>query len=249
MAKSVHLRVLAPELGQSLLSVHDFLGYWVRATDGIVGQVDGIFFDDQHWTVRYLVVRTGKWWSKARELISPCSVRGIDSENHGLWLNLTREQIKNSPDVDSDQPVSRQKELEFQRYYRWPYFWTGAGIWGVAPTAEGLVGDPYAWADVSQDAVLGPRVDGQDPHLRSVKEVLRYRIEATDAYFGRVNDVLVDLEDWSLPYLVIDTGTWIPGKTVLVSPRWVEAIETSDRRLRLSLSRAEIQSSHFYRKD
>jgi hypothetical protein len=61
----------------------DLLGFGIRATDGIIGTVDDLYFDDQDWTIRYCVVNTGSWltgrkvltlaprdyvWRKARAL-------------------------------------------------------------------------------------------------------------------------------------------------------------------------------------
>lgn len=44
-----------------LKSVEELRGYTVQATDGDVGSVAEFFFDDDNWTVRYLVVDTGSW--------------------------------------------------------------------------------------------------------------------------------------------------------------------------------------------
>ena len=59
-----------------------------------------------------------------------------------------------------------------------------------------------------------------DSHLRSVKQVSDYTIEATDGGVGRVEDFIIDDEPWVIRYMIIDTGNWLPGKKVIVAPPW-----------------------------
>ena len=47
-------------------------------------------------------------------------------------MNLTRKQIEDSPSIESHKPVSRQYEEEYYRYYGWPYYWQGSGLWGMS---------------------------------------------------------------------------------------------------------------------
>jgi len=42
-----------------LRSINDLRGLTIRATDGEIGSVDQFFFDDERWSIRYLVVNTG----------------------------------------------------------------------------------------------------------------------------------------------------------------------------------------------
>jgi hypothetical protein len=52
-------------------SVKDLAGFHLAATDGSIGEVQDCYFDDVHWTVRYLVVDMGGWLSGRKVLISP----------------------------------------------------------------------------------------------------------------------------------------------------------------------------------
>src|SRR5687767_6133976 len=83
-----------------LRSAATLQGYAISGSDGEIGQVDRLFFDDEKWTVRHLVVDTGKWLPGRRVLISPAAVERIDPDCGRIHLNLTREVIRNSPDVD-----------------------------------------------------------------------------------------------------------------------------------------------------
>lgn len=61
-----------------LQSVRDLRGYIIHATDGEIGKVDQFLFDDETWTIRYLVVNTGNWLLKKLVLISPIALEKPD---------------------------------------------------------------------------------------------------------------------------------------------------------------------------
>ena len=104
----------------------------VHAKDGDIGHIEEFYFDDEKWAVRYLVVDTAAWIFGRKVLISPFSVEDFDIDNDRTRLGLTKDQIKNSPDIDTKQPISRLQEREYNRYYGIPYYWGGTGMWGNA---------------------------------------------------------------------------------------------------------------------
>ena len=65
-------------------------------------------------------------------LISPHAFGSLHQAGKLLLVNLTRKQIENSPSIESHKPVSRQYEEEYYRYYGWPYYWQGDGLWGMS---------------------------------------------------------------------------------------------------------------------
>ena len=102
----------------------------IGATDGIIGHVKDLYFDDEAWVIRYLVVDTGPWLSSRKVLISPIAISSPNWTEEILPVSITKEQVKNSPDIDTDKPVSRQHENAYMGYYGYPYYWDGAGLWG-----------------------------------------------------------------------------------------------------------------------
>ncbi len=62
--------------------------------------------------------------------------------------------------------------------------------------------------------------------LRSIKNLIGYPIDAVDGRIGKVKDALFDDRYWRLRYVVADTGTWLPGKKVLLSPSHLKSPET-----------------------
>jgi len=114
-----------------LRSIKQLYGEKLRASDGEIGHVKDFYFDDQKWVVRYA-------------LIAPHAFGNLDQHRSLLLVNLTRQQIENSPPIDSHKPVSRQYEVQYYRYYGWPSYWMGEGIWGLnaSPIASPIVPPP-----------------------------------------------------------------------------------------------------------
>src|SRR6185369_8799341 len=92
-------------------------GLTIGAVDGDIGSVQSLYFDDETWTVRYLVVKTGGWFSGRHVLISPASVHEPDSRHKRLPASLSRAQVRDAPDIDTHRTISRQHEAAFARYY------------------------------------------------------------------------------------------------------------------------------------
>ncbi len=237
-----------------LRSLKDLESYKISATDGEIGQVKDFYFQDDAWVVRYFVVETGTWLTSRKVLISPISVKYPDWLHRTLPVSITQLQVKNSPDIDTDKPVSRQNEEQYLGYYGYPSYWDGAGMWGeglypyaMVPGFAHRVG--HAERERELEAYLRDeraRHRNDDPHLRSCKAVTGYHIHATDGDIGHVSDFLVDDETWAVRYLVIDTGNWWLGHKVLVAPPWIKGVHWSDQTVSVDLSRESIKNAPPY---
>jgi hypothetical protein len=210
------------------------------APDGRIGHLTDFFFDDRQWTIRYLVVDTGTWLDHREVLISPASAHAPDWKERIVPVDLSREQVRKSPCIDTEGPVSPEQEKALAQYYNWPMYWGAAGFSeGLALGAPALppgdvVGDGRRAAVAALDA---------QHHIRSVDEVRGYRIEADDGAIGHVDDFLVDEETWALGYLVVDTRNWWPGKRVLISPEWIDEVGWNEAKVGVNLSREVIRRS------
>ena len=114
-----------------LRSIKSLHGCTVAARDGDIGSVDDVYFDDEAWGVRYLVVDTGNWMRERQVLISPYSVKHMDRESGTVHVHLARQQVQDSPNIDTHKPVSRQHETEYLLYYGYPTYWGGLNLWGM----------------------------------------------------------------------------------------------------------------------
>lgn len=203
---------------EAIKSLKAMKGYHLLATDGEIGKIDDFYFDDETWTLRYFVVETGSWLSSRKVLVSPVAFKKADGESNMIETILSRDQIRNAPEADLSKPVSRQYEINLHEYFAWPMYW------------------------VTDPATAIRRAPG-DRHLRSLDEVLGYTIEAEDGEFGQVDDILAEEGKWILRYLAIDTRKWLPGRKVLVAPRWIREVSWSRQSVKAGLEKDRIEKA------
>jgi hypothetical protein len=79
-----------------LRSVHELAGYHIHALDGECGVLED-FFADETWAVRYLTVHTGHWPTGRTVLLAPDKILNIEWEHQQVHVDLTRDDIKQSP--------------------------------------------------------------------------------------------------------------------------------------------------------
>ena len=223
-----------------LRSLKDLKGYVVSATDGDLGAINDFLLDDQEWAIRYVVANSSAWLPGRRVLVSPSSITNAHADwaSRRVQVELTRQQVKNSPGIESDEPVSRQLERELSSYYRWPEYWLGpkGASAPVGAVNRGIAGTALADRPA-------PREPTGDPNLRSFKEVTGYHIVALDGEIGHVEDLVADDETWSIRYVVVDTRNWLPGRKVLVSPAWIRSIDWAGETVQVDLQCEQIKSS------
>src|SRR5665213_1460101 len=237
-----------------LRSIKDLEGWAVGATDGTIGHVKDFYFDDRAWIVRYLVVDAGGWLSSRKVLISPIAI-GHPWQEKILPASLTKDQVRKSPDIDTERPVSRQHEMQYSSYYGYPYYWGGAGYWGGGMYANlllpgyGACGSPQATRMAEQNAYAKAESEQHqhdDPHLRSCQAVMKYHIHATDGDIGHVEGMLVDDATWAIRYLIVNTSNWWVGHQVLVSPQWIESVSWFDSKVSVDLTRQSVKDAPAY---
>lgn len=222
----------------------------VSASDGPIGKVKAAYFDDQAWAIRYLVVDTGEWTAGRQVLLSPYSVQQPVGHDENITVKLCMEQVRNSPDIDTHQPVSRQHERALLGYYAYPTYWEGGGLWGMGnePVApSGLQRD----VQTEVDKALHERdVRAGDLHLRDSTRVIGYDIQATDDSIGHVEDFIFDDLTWAVRYLVVDTRNWWPGgQKVLVGTQWIDRIDWATKSVFVTMTRDQVKRSPLYSDD
>lgn len=230
-------------------------GFSVVGQDDKVGTIHDFYFDDDSWTVRYAVVDTGSWLTGRKVLVSPAAIAEIDWQMEQVLSPLTRKQIEESPDIALDQPVSRQHEVMLHDYYAWPHYWgapagrTGmstAGPLGAAVPMPPVTGATGAIDPETPEGVKRATRNEGDPHLRSMREVHGYAVNATDGDIGKIDDFFFDETEWRIRYLLIDTGPWIFGKEVLISPEWAENVSWTERDVHVKVTREQVKESPEY---
>jgi hypothetical protein len=178
------------------------------------------------WTIRYLVADPSKWLPSRQVLISPSAIEAWVWRSDTLPVKLTRKGVKESPPLGTDMPVFRQYEEQLAKYHHWHAYWHGPHLWGAGTTPDMELPTQNA----SENAI---ETSGAS-HLRSVMEVSGYDVQAVDGTAGTVDDFLIDQESWSIRYCVVDTGTWLPGRKVLISPLWAGTVDWKRRQIHVS---------------
>jgi hypothetical protein len=227
-----------------LRSLKEACGEKLDALDGKIGHVKDFYFDDRSWTVRYLVADTGSWLTSSLVLLSPYAFGDFYQVGKILVVNLTRKQIENSPLMETHKPVSRQYEEQYHRYYGWPDYWQGDGIWGVSNFPV-LTVPPKILASETKIAHQ-PRLEGSDAHLRSAQAVTGYHLQASDGIAGHVCDFLMDEKSWTINQLVVKTGHRFTGKEVLIPKNKIDRISYEDSTVFVNLTKEEVEQSSIH---
>jgi len=218
-------------------------GYAIEASNGRIGTVSDLLFEDVGWVIRWLVVDTGNWLA-GRKVLLPLSALGQpDRALRHFPVRLTMQQVNDSPDIDTDQPVSRQLETNICDYYRLDPYWAGSNF------GMNAIATPYVaplWSTPRGPSSADTRPSEGDPHLRSIKAVSGHHIHATDGEIGHVEDFLVDDAGWGIRYIKADTRNWWPGERVLISPRSVREIDWARRLIHLDVNRQKVKGSPSY---
>lgn len=228
-------------------------GWTISGRDDDIGKVHDFYFDDDSWRVRYLIADTGPWIFGRKILLAPEAITEFQWEPGRLVSDLTQRQVKESPDVNVELPVSRQHEISLHNHYAWTYYWMSpmGGMPGAAtttPTASfsGAMAPDVPVASPVKEEVEEAVEQAQNPHLRSVREVSGYQIEATDGAIGQIADFFVDEEDWRIRYVLVDTGNWLSDRQVLISPDWLTDIQWPERTAQVHVTREMVEQSPEY---
>ena len=79
--------------------------------------------------------------------------------------------------------------------------------------------------------------------LRTMQELKSYVIGASDGDVGHVKDFFFDDEDWVIRYLVVETGSWLSSRKVLISPYAIGDADWNAHRLLVRISKAQVTHS------
>jgi hypothetical protein len=174
-----------------LLAVSALKGYAIEATDGPLGTVKDLLFDDATWKIQWRVIDTGSWLMGRIVVIPPAATAKLDYQRDEIRVALTKAEIEASPELSANEPVSQQTESEVYQYYGWDPYW-GTSYFIPGAMASPLSSAPYFRAPLASG---GPRADPANrPRPRPAPAQHRrsagYRLEAPDGPIGHVENLL-----------------------------------------------------------
>jgi uncharacterized protein YrrD len=207
-----------------LCRLEDLFGAAVNATDGEIGKISNFLFDDQSWMIRYLVVDVGSWLRWRLVVISVTAIDAPDWETRTVRARLTKEQVRRSPAVDSQRPVSRQQEIAMREHYGWPAYWNeGVNVELRRPSLPAGREFPVHF--------------GEDPHLRSTNDIIGYKVWDNESEIGRLENFIIDESSWHIGYLDVKTGDWLHFRSMLASTSSVTSVSWAHHRVNLQPAR------------
>ena len=212
-----------------LVAASTLLEFEISAADGPGGQVHDLQVDDRRWAVRDIVADGGDGLT----LIDPAAV-WADHARRTLRVALTAEQIAEAPGIESHPAVVHQDRVG-------PYTHPGrAAAWSSEDWR------PPVFTVLETTPAKPSRPRRIDPHLRSLRELSHYRLDAHDGEAGRIRDWLVDDRAWLTRYAVVRTAGIGRSKDVLVPVRWLGPVSYGARIVHADLRRdAVIQAPDF----
>jgi len=106
-----------------LRSTHAVSGYDIHATDGEIGHVEDFIIDDESWEIRYLIVNISNWWAGKKVLVSPQWIDRVSWDKQSVFINLSREAIKLSPEYTDESLLTRDYEIGLHGHYNRKGYW------------------------------------------------------------------------------------------------------------------------------
>ncbi|MFC4701131.1 PRC-barrel domain containing protein [Glaciecola siphonariae] len=225
------------------ISLNSLLNYDIEALDGDIGFIKDVLFDDQQWAVRYLTVDTKRWMPLSKKvLITPISLQLLNVADEKVHVSLSKEDVQNSPSIETHKPVSRQFEEVMFDFFGYGYYWNGLGLWGDFQNPLDLAQQERLQTQHDAKRDKATPSDEQDPHLRSIDELKHYNLVETDGMQGHVHDFILDTDSWRIKYLVIDTRNWLPGgRKTLLPPEYLESVSWKDQAVFCELNKQQIK--------
>lgn len=238
-----------------LYSTSELIKYKISGVDGEIGKITDFYFDDREWTIRYAVVDTNSWLPGGKVLLSSHVFNKLDTENEKFHVDLTREQIKNSPDIDADEPVSREKQELLHGYYNWPLYW-GPTQYNLVSNGAPAVMYPIRTiqsaeipsietptTEVTNTGIANAdRSNEVDSHLRSFKELESYHIITSTGEIGKSLDFIVQQGSWMVWYMVMDTAKFFSSKKILIPVEWIKWVSWYQQKVSIWPTKENLES-------
>ncbi len=213
-------------------------GYSLHALDGEIGHLKTLHFNDEDWSIKYLVIDLGGFWSEKKVLLLPSASYEFSWIEQNISVKLTREQIKSSLPYNADLPVSDQHELINRINFKSLYLiepWSGSFL-------------PLWFPDLSAGQALKNLVQEiGDKDLRCVKMITGYKVVLNDKELGKVEDFILDCNEWKLREIVIETNHLLHSSKKIIPVSKIKVFDTDNEKIELDLSSTELEDYPDYK--
>ena len=100
-----------------LRSTHELNNYNIQAVDGEIGRVEDFVVDDETWAIRYLIINTRNSLPGKKVMVSTKWIDHVIWSEMGVFINLSCEDIKQSPEYTDKSFLTRDYETRLHRHY------------------------------------------------------------------------------------------------------------------------------------
>lgn len=221
--------------------------YNIDATDGEMGKIHDLYFDDEKWVIRYAIVDTRKWLPSKRVLLSPAAFENIDEQKKRVEVQYDKDKVKHSPSIPEETSISKDMEISLTGYYGWNRYWMGNMLWGVQDRPITHFHDD-AVADDELRQELQMNQNKEDHGLRSVEEALEYKVHANNGKIGKVIDMVFDDEYWKIRYLVVHLERMPVGEnTYTINPDDIQSVDWFEGDIYVNYKVEDLKQQRGYR--
>ncbi|ASK60912.1 hypothetical protein CFK37_01140 [Virgibacillus phasianinus] len=212
----------------------------IHATDGEMGKVKDIYFDDHSWAIRYAQVDTHKWLPARNVYVSPSSFTGVNAEEKLVEVNHTKETIKNSPTIPADAEISKANEASLTEYYGWNRYWRGENLWGA-------VDRPFIPKVPVQDEENAAKRNEMEMNenknyvLLNESDTIGIKVHGHDGKMGEITDLIFDDDDWKINFLVVKVVKVPAERYYLIKSEHITSVEWPDKDIYVNLPASYLQ--------
>ena len=208
-----------------LRSIRVLLGYGVEATDGRIGAVKDILFNQYGWCVCHIMIDLTDLIPGKCVVLPPDAFGQPEGKDTSFPVNLSCAELKNGPTLEIDETEYQKHADELCLHHGWEPCWRCPSV--------GPEWEQYKNSE-------------EEMQMRSSREVMLYDVEATDGSIGHVEDLILDDSEWIIRYVVVHTKNWLPGRKVLIAPSWISRIVWDEKKVQLSHIRQEVKDSPLF---
>jgi hypothetical protein len=211
-----------------LRNLRALFGRPLVALDGEAGKVKDFLFDDRTWSIRYLIAETGTRLGNRPVLIPAIDFEAVDRNYGFIPVGLTSQEVRESPAPSSAQTVSSRSPLAIQRRRFLPHYWAPEAVY----PAPSII--PPARDQMSVD-------EAANANLRSIREVIGYRVRGLNGEIGTISDFVVDDATWVARHILVRTGFWLFSRTAQLSPNCIERLSLLGKDLTAAVTRSSVR--------
>ncbi|KGA97420.1 hypothetical protein AJ85_07855 [Alkalihalobacillus alcalophilus ATCC 27647 = CGMCC 1.3604] len=233
--------------------------YSMKALDDELGSIDDFIFESDTFKIRYVVADTRKWFIGGQVLLRMAAFEELDFIEKTLTVNLTKEQIKNSPKPEDHEPFSRSFEKRLNDHYGWDHYWlhapgaipTGTGPSFVGRTAYTPATPPMRELDKTSIGADENETTSttEEPTLQSFDHLNKFHIHAKNGQVGQLVDCIMNYDTSEIRYFIVNVGGFLSKDLVVVSVDMLKEISHLDRTITVSIEKELIENGPNYNAD